>query len=128
MPYQTRRIEGVAVEMARKYVQNMKVLILLVEGVGQSSSGAVMREKEVEFKDEIACLEAQRTKARKKVIAVRARLVEMESELIRLNILIDRKTEELRLYCRDTVDSELDARDLEIERFKEVFPKIAGKI
>ena len=87
-----------------------------------------MREKEVEFKDEIDNLEAQRVKARKKVIAVRARLVEMESELIRLNILIDRKTEELRLYCRDTVDSELDARDLEIERFKEVFPKIAGKI
>jgi len=87
-----------------------------------------MREKEVEFRDEIDRLEAQRTKARKRVVSVRARLVEMESELIRLNILIDRKTEELRFYRRDTVDPELNARDLEIKRFKEVFPKIVGKI
>jgi hypothetical protein len=106
----------------------MRILILLVEDTGVHDIGTIMLKMEDQYVSEINNLKAQRFKVIKRLASIRSKLVEQESELIRLNILIEKKSEELRSYRSDTVDSELDARDLEIIRFKTVLPNIMRKI
>ena len=83
---------------------------------------------EQELMQAIAQAEKDRQKNKKKISRLQKQVVDAESNLIEATLKKDRLVEELRRFRKSDPTYTPDARDIEIEKFRERFPEYSKRI